>query len=341
MFCIAGVARTPPSYRRGPTYTLWALKKWRSNKPMAAASETSTASTRPARRDVPWSRDHEAILVEWADKAACYRWLHSRCHMKYKRRNYWFTIPVIIMSTVTGTANFAQERFSDDSKQWVSLAIGTINIVAGVMTTIQQFLKISELNEAHRVSSIAWDKFYRNVKVELAKSPPEREPVNQALKVAKEEFDRLMETSPAIAEGVIEAFKKMFKVEGATPPSAEELARELDSRKEAFATLKKPEICDVIESTRESVYTGSPDNGEAERARKEREAAEQARAEEEARARAAASSAAEHEACTIAAFREAQGRSPTSSELGRELAGQHDGPDNIRVEVADPPTGPV
>ena len=49
----------------------------------------------------------------------------------------------------------------------------------------------------------------------------------------------------------------------------------------------------------------------------------------------AARSAAENEARTIAAFKEAQGRSPTSSELGRELAGQPDGPENIRVEVAD------
>ena len=29
-------------------------------------------------------------------------------------------------------------------------------------------------------------------------------------------------------------------MDGATPPTAEELARELDSRKEAFATLKNP-----------------------------------------------------------------------------------------------------
>ena len=54
------------------------------------------------------------------------------------------------------------------------MAIGAVNIFAGILTTIAQFLKIGELNEAHRVASIAWDKFYRNTKVELAKSPAEK-----------------------------------------------------------------------------------------------------------------------------------------------------------------------
>ena len=30
--------------------------------------------------EVDWTSDHEDILVEWADKAMCFRWLHSRAH---------------------------------------------------------------------------------------------------------------------------------------------------------------------------------------------------------------------------------------------------------------------
>ena len=36
------------------------------------------------------------------------------------------------------------------------MIIGSINILAGIITTIQQFLKIGQLNESHRVSSISW-----------------------------------------------------------------------------------------------------------------------------------------------------------------------------------------
>ena len=54
-------------------------------------------------KDVEWTSDHEQILVEWADKAMCYRWLHARSHQSYSKTNTWFTIPVIIMSTLKKT----------------------------------------------------------------------------------------------------------------------------------------------------------------------------------------------------------------------------------------------
>ena len=145
--------------------------------------------------DIKWSHQHEKILIDWADKAMCYRWLHAKANRKYYKLNAMFTIPVIIISTLTGTANFAQDKFADDQREYAVMAIGSMNILAGIVTTIQQFLKIAELNEAHRVSCVAWDKFFRNIKVELAKHPDERIPVKGMMKWAKEEFDRLIETN--------------------------------------------------------------------------------------------------------------------------------------------------
>ena len=159
---------------------------------------------------INWSQQHEKILIEWADKATCYKWLHEKTHREFARKNRWFTIPVIIMSTVTGTANFAQERIPPEYVNVFTMGIGTISLVAGIITTIQQFLKISEMCESHRVSSISWGKFNRNLKIELAKSPLERTPVTQLLKTGKEEFDRLIETSHSIPNHVIKLFKDTF-----------------------------------------------------------------------------------------------------------------------------------
>ena len=138
---------------------------------------------------VYWTKDHEKILVDWGDKAMCYRWLHAKSHNIFNKVNAMFTIPVIIMSTLTGTANFAQERVPLEYRGYYSMGVGLVNIIAGIITTIQQFLKISELNEAHRVSSISWDKFYRKIRVELAKPPQERQMVHDFLKSCTEEFD--------------------------------------------------------------------------------------------------------------------------------------------------------
>lgn len=181
--------------------------------------------------DMEWSEEHENILIDWADKAMCYRWLHAKANNKFSKLLKWFSIPVIIISTLTGTANFAQDRVPVNYASLFVMAVGSLNLIAGIISTIQQFLKINELNEAHRVSSIAWDKFYRNIKIELAKNPKERILVGQMIKMCKEEFDRLMETSPVIQNDIINNFTETFK------------------NTKTFIAIKKPEICDELIST--------------------------------------------------------------------------------------------
>lgn len=185
------------------------------------------------KNNIEWSPEHEEILIEWADKAMCYRWLHSKSNEMYSRLNAWYTIPVIIISTLTGTANFAQERVPLQYQNFFVMIVGGFNILAGIITTIQQFLKITQLNEAHRVSSIAWDKFYRNIKIEVAKHPSERIDPRQMLKMSKEEFDRLIETSPNIPEKIILQFKSIFL------------------NQDAFKSIIKPEVCDILIPTNE------------------------------------------------------------------------------------------
>jgi hypothetical protein len=205
--------------------------------PPGGAGSGATLYTHP----VKWSNEHEGILVDWADKALCYKWMHEKSHYSYNRMNTWFTIPVIIMSTLTGTANFAQDKIPAQYLSVATMAIGGVNLIAGILTTIQQFLKIGELNESHRVSAISWGKFYRNVRVELAKAPEERTPVVQMLKFAKEEFDRLIETSPSLSDKTVKLFKSTFAGSGAK-----------------FNELSKPEICDSLESTAVIVYKAPP-----------------------------------------------------------------------------------
>jgi len=211
-----------------------------------ASANTDTMSF----KEQEWKGEHETILVEWADKAMCYRWLHGKSHQEYSKTNAWYTIPVIIMSTLTGTANFAQDRFPENIKPMAQMGIGAVNIFAGILTTIAQFLKIGELNEAHRVSSISWDKFYRNIKVELAKSRDERMHVGHMLKMCKEEYDRLMETSPSINEKVIKQFNIKFPV--IKPPEDEEPKIKID--------IKRPEICDELISTAEILFITNEDD---------------------------------------------------------------------------------
>jgi len=222
-------------------------------------------------KHVDWTNEHEAILIDWGDKAMCYRWLHSKSNEDYSFQNTWYTIPVIIMSTITGTANFAQEQFPASIRGYAPMIIGSVNIAAGIITTIQQFLKITELNEAHRVSSISWDKFYRKIKVELAKSPEERQNVTDFIKLCTEEYDRLTEISPPIEQKIIDKFTETFegkikkqsifsiccgwyKKLRVSKEDQDKKQKILETRYNAFKEIKKPVICNTMESLSKSVY---------------------------------------------------------------------------------------
>ena len=193
-----------------------------------------------------WTHEHEIVLADWADKSVCYKWLHLKSNEKYHSLHIWYTIPVIIMSTLTGTANFAQAKIPASFRNYATMIIGGINILAGIITTIQQFLKINELNESHRVASISWDKFYRRVKVELSKNPSERQSVIEFFNRCTDEYDRLMEASPMIDEDILKLFKNTF--EGSFTK---------DSVKLEFKEISKPEICDTLETVKKSIYKKS------------------------------------------------------------------------------------
>ena len=175
-----------------------------------------------------WKQEEEELLRQWADKAQCYQWLHMRSRDVYQRKNAAYTIPVIIISTFVGTANFAQDRFPEENRKYVAMGVGALSIAAGIISTVSQFLKVSELNEAHRIASLSWGKFYRSVKTEITRHPLDRNLPSLVITQNKEEYDRLVEISPPIPKKILLEFQKKFG---------------------AINNLTKPEMCDQLSPT--------------------------------------------------------------------------------------------
>jgi len=123
------------------------------------------------------------------------------------------------MSTVTGTANFAQSTFPEVIRPYVPQMIGAINLVSAIMTTIYQFLKISEFMESHRITSINYGKFSRNITVEL-NLPIKNRSIggNDLVKISRNDIDRLIEQSPSIPGKVIQMYKSLFSESGIAQP---------------------------------------------------------------------------------------------------------------------------
>lgn len=167
---------------------------------------------RPLPDDVEcWSEEIEELLSEWAEISMCYSYLHNYSTRKYKKKYHHLQIPIIVLSTLTGTANFATDsHVPEDFKHGFAAGVGSLNILCGILGTLLAFLKYAEIYEGHRISALAWSKLSRTIEIELSLQDKKRKPCRDFLKVCRSEYDNLLESSPNIDLDIIGMFNKKF-----------------------------------------------------------------------------------------------------------------------------------
>ena len=158
-----------------------------------------------------WSDEIEELLSEWGEVAICYAYLHNFGRRKYEKKYHHLQIPIIILSTLTGTANFATDSYiPEDYKHGFSAGVGSLNIFCGILGTLLSFLRYSEIYEGHRIAALAWGKLSRNIEIELSLQDIKRKPCRDFLKICRAEYDNLLESSPNIDLDIISLFNKKF-----------------------------------------------------------------------------------------------------------------------------------
>jgi len=156
-----------------------------------------------------WNDSEVQILKKWGEIASSYRLLHDRAFREFQVKSYGLTIPVIILSTLSGTASFTIQSFPASLQTYVPMVIGGVNICVGIIQTVSQFLRVNELTESHRVASISYGKFSRNIVTELSLPPKERTYNGiDFVQVCRTEMDRLIEQSPIIPMDLLREFEK-------------------------------------------------------------------------------------------------------------------------------------
>ena len=172
--------------------------------------ETITPRPLPDNIDV-WSEEIEELLSEWGEISMCYSYLHNYSTRKYKKKYHHLQIPIIILSTLTGTANFATDSYvPEDYQHGFSAGVGTLNIACGILGTLLAFLKYAEIYEGHRISALAWSKLSRAIEIELSLQDAKRKNCRDFLKICRAEYDNLLESSPNIDLDIINFFNKKF-----------------------------------------------------------------------------------------------------------------------------------
>ena len=161
--------------------------------------------------DVPsieWNDAIEILIKEQGEKALSYNWLHTRCEKKYSNANNYIALPVIIFSTISGSASIASNQFGDS--MYIPIGIGALSIIVGILSTINSYFSWAKRAENHRISALNYSKLYLFISIELSLPREKRMNPRDFIKVIREQIERLGEISPPIADDVICLFRHEF-----------------------------------------------------------------------------------------------------------------------------------
>ena len=155
---------------------------------------------------IEWDESVENILSELGDEAQINAFLHKHSQIFYTRQNIKFQLPIIILSALSGTGNFISSNFPNYSDV-IILGIGGISIFTSILSSVAQFLKVSQLGENHRMSYLSWEKFHSTIKFQINKRRASRDNIKDFLALIFPEYQRLKEISADIPKHISEKIR--------------------------------------------------------------------------------------------------------------------------------------
>ena len=157
-----------------------------------------------------WTDQQEQLLITWAEKSSGYAWLHSKSINHYKYKNLYISIPAAILSYVAGSTSLIISE-EEHTNKYRSIFIGFSGIIAGILVNFQEIFKYKELSEQHRISSLRYLSFFRDISTELSLHPKDRQNSINYIKSKKNELEKMLEHSPHFPQKIINDFEEKFK----------------------------------------------------------------------------------------------------------------------------------
>jgi hypothetical protein len=189
---------------------------------------------------IVWSNALEKLIAEEGERCAGLSQLHAMAERKYNKYNNLIQIPVLIFSTISGTASIGSQTLFGDNPM-SSVGIGLLSIITAIISSLGTFFAFAKRNEGHRISCLQYHKLSKEISIELSLPRNERQKADILLKNIRAVIERLSEVSPAIDLSLIEQFNQKYK----------------------NMTAKKPEIANGIDKI--SVYIKDENPGHSEK----------------------------------------------------------------------------
>lgn len=164
-------------------------------------------------RDINWSSALEELVASEGEKCRGLAWINQRAETYYSHRANAIAIPVIVLSTLAGTASVGSSSLFGGETQISSVVIGLVSIGVGVLNTISSYFSWARKAEAHRIAYLQYSKLFSIIRVEMSLPRSERQEPEAILKQIRDGMERLAETTPSPPETILQEFNRHFKDE--------------------------------------------------------------------------------------------------------------------------------
>jgi hypothetical protein len=161
-----------------------------------------------------WEPEQENLLKDWAEKARYYAWMHHESHHYYTTLTNRLTIPMVVISTITSSANFTMVGYEPNGTSMVSivfpLAMGILSMATAVLSASLKTFKTTEMATEHFAMYKHFNSLFRNITLDLSLPSTQRKPPQEMCNVYRYDFDRLINESPTIPNEIVAKFNKDF-----------------------------------------------------------------------------------------------------------------------------------
>jgi len=125
---------------------------------------------------------------------------HSRCAALCDRRNLFLGVPVVALSTLSGTAVFATLQSSPQT--WIKILIGLFSIAAAVLASLQTILRYAELSQKHKTAAVQYGSLRRELEEALAVCTDAEPCTREFINSIRTRWDTIEQESPSIPQRV-------------------------------------------------------------------------------------------------------------------------------------------
>jgi len=124
------------------------------------------------------------------------------------RRNQWFGIPTAILTAIVATSIFGTLS-QKETIVWLSILTGGLSVLAAVLSSLQTFLRFSEIAQEHRVAAVGFESMRRKIDLFLLKyrGSDDRLAALDRLEKLSSDIDAISQSCPTLPDAIYDAVK--------------------------------------------------------------------------------------------------------------------------------------